>query len=231
MEVDGDGERGGAADPGRREAEGRGCWDLAKGKPTTAAANDASARRCRSRRGAGDGRKQRRQAGRRWWTRGVMSGGGAGPCEAGEVQGAGIRRGGPSGLDPGDGSSGVGLGDGGFLLAAPARTYLGERESMRGKDNRRRKGKEGEARAWLAWIWQRTGRCLLALLLITGGDGWLDPLGVEVSASAGGGRWGGGRSWLRAGGFGSRLPIGDWFGAETKGESGGGGHGMDGTDP
>ena len=34
---------------------------------------------------------------------GVTSGGGAGPCEAGEVQGAGIRRGGPSGLDPGNG--------------------------------------------------------------------------------------------------------------------------------
>ena len=64
------------------------------------------------------------------------------------------------------------------------------------------------------------------VLPITDGDGWLDPLGVEVSASAGGGS-----GWLRAGGFGSRLPIGDWFGAETKGESGGGGHGMDGTDP
>ena len=30
------------------------------------------------------------------------------------------------------------------------------------------------------------GEVLLALLLIAGGDGWLDPLGVEVSASAGG---------------------------------------------
>ena len=57
MEVDGDGERGGAADPGRREAEGRGCWDLAKGKTTTAAANDATLGRCRSRRGARHGPK------------------------------------------------------------------------------------------------------------------------------------------------------------------------------
>ena len=63
----------------------------------------------------------------------------------------GIERGGAG--DGGSRRARQELGDGGFLLAAPARAYLGERESMRGKGNRRRKGKEGEARAWLACLW------------------------------------------------------------------------------
>ena len=92
-----------------------------------------------------------------------------------------------------------------------------EREPGSTRKKRGEGGEEGHSPAGL-------------VLPITVGDGWLDPLGVEVSSSARGGRSGGGRCWFRAGGFGSRLSIGDWFGAETKGESGGGGHGVDGTD-
>ena len=79
----------------------------------------------------------------------------------------------------------------------PVAAVQREGKTREREKNDRGRRERGGALDLLARGEVRGGRgVLLVLLPIAGGDGWLDPLGVEVSASAGGKAGAMGASWV-----------------------------------